>query len=388
MGGNAQSPLVADAAMVRLDVYGPSGHCVDGMLAAGAGAPILSRSYAQGQAISLDVPPGPHALVLSTFADADGVQTLGVGCTESTLTAGEQICFDLTISPAPDGGGAPAGDADMATNGGCDPSISNVNNCGGCGNACDQTNSVGATCTNGTCVYTSCRSGWADCNTANSDVDGCETNITDDPANCGACGRACSATNVAAAHCTAGLCDSTCNSGYGNCSQPAAGNTAPYTADDGCESNLTSCVATACCSMTMPTPPNMCAPPSTGSSAHSNGIGSQAAGWGLGQTYADCHALGVPDNAATYTSQMANEAMAAAPGTPQTSAQCGNANCVWKVVASRCVVWCYSNDTTKGGSNVAGHVYQNDAAHSPSGTCSSTGNNASLCPLESDPTWN
>jgi hypothetical protein len=138
--------------------------------------------------------------------------------------------------------------------------------------------------------------------------------------------------------------------------------------------------------MSAPTPAGMCAPPTTG---HSNGIGSQAQGWGLGQGYADCHAPGVPDNAATYTSQMANEAMAAAPGTAYPSAQCGNANCVWKGVAGRCVVWCYTNDTTSGGSNVAGHVYQNDATHSPSGGCTGTTKaNTPLCPLESDPSWN
>ena len=90
--------------MVRLDVYGANAHCVDGQLAAGAGAPILSHSYAQGQAITLDVPPGPHAIVLSTFADTDGTQLLGQGCTEADLSAGSQICFDLTIEPAPDGG--------------------------------------------------------------------------------------------------------------------------------------------------------------------------------------------------------------------------------------------------------------------------------------------
>ena len=49
-------------------------------------------------------PPGRHALVLSTFADSDGTQLLGIGCTEADLSAGSQICFDLTIEPAPDGG--------------------------------------------------------------------------------------------------------------------------------------------------------------------------------------------------------------------------------------------------------------------------------------------
>ncbi|HEY1587414.1 MAG TPA: hypothetical protein VGH63_17075, partial [Polyangia bacterium] len=104
MGGSAPSPLVTDAAMVRLDVYGANAHCADGQLAAGAGAPVQSQTFAEGQPIKLDVPPGPHAIVLSTFADTDGTQLLGIGCTEADLSAGSQICFDLTIEPAPDGG--------------------------------------------------------------------------------------------------------------------------------------------------------------------------------------------------------------------------------------------------------------------------------------------
>ena len=105
MGTGGDNPLVSDAAMVRLDVYGASAHCADGAtLAAGAGAPVLSRSFTQGQPITLDVPPGPHALVLSTYADANGQQLLGIGCTEADLAAGSQICFDLTIEPGPDGG--------------------------------------------------------------------------------------------------------------------------------------------------------------------------------------------------------------------------------------------------------------------------------------------
>src|SRR6185312_6651863 len=105
MGGAGDSnPLVTDAAMLRLDVYGAGAHCADGQLAAGAGTPILSHTYANGEAISLDVPPGQHAIVLSTFADSDATQLLGVGCTEADLSAGSQICFDLTVEPAPDGG--------------------------------------------------------------------------------------------------------------------------------------------------------------------------------------------------------------------------------------------------------------------------------------------
>ena len=372
MGGATDNPLVADAAMVRLDVYGASAHCADGStLAAGAGAPILSRSYSQGQPISLDVPPGPHALLLSTFADANGMQLLGVGCTEADLAAGSQICFDLTIEPGPDGGddlsagactvtpnscpsgsycdgtqcrpgcasdtdcsaggspdGGPAtskcdptthtcvtclsgqkpcngacipvdscctvadclsppvqgcyvaacaspgatcsytlktgaqvcgttcclpingtcaadcslscasgfGDCDTSRTNGCETSTNTTANCGACGRACSTTNVATASCTNGLCTST-CTGGSGNCTrpAAPNPDDGCETNINTNVDNCGACGRACSATNVATRSCNGGLCNSTCSSAsFGNCTQPAA-----PTADNGCETNLT-----------------------------------------------------------------------------------------------------------------------------------------------------
>jgi DNA-binding NarL/FixJ family response regulator len=69
-GGNM---LVDGAAMMRLDVYGPSAQCVDGLLADGSGSPLLSHTYVAGQPISLDVPPGPHVLVLTTYADDDSL---------------------------------------------------------------------------------------------------------------------------------------------------------------------------------------------------------------------------------------------------------------------------------------------------------------------------
>ncbi|MCU1283415.1 MAG: hypothetical protein JWM53_6961, partial [bacterium] len=284
MGGAGGNPLVADAAMVRLDVYGASAHCADGQLAAGAGAPILSHSYAQGQAISLDVPPGQHAIVLSTFADSDGLQLLGVGCTEADLSAGAQICFDLTIVPGPDGGedlsGAacatapddcPAGSYCDGTK--CVPGCKSDSDCpksdAGLG-ACDKTthtcddcnvnsdcgSAPGATCCSKHCVNT--KSDPLNCNGCGVACTGANTqccnavcsNPTSDANNCGACGNACSTLNAASASCGGAMCSWTCNGGFAHC---MSGNT-------GCDTNLggsgkklcgTICVAsTSCCSST------------------------------------------------------------------------------------------------------------------------------------------
>jgi len=291
MGGAGDSnPLVTDAAMLRLDVYGAGAHCADGQLAAGAGTPILSHTYANGEAISLDVPPGQHAIVLSTFADSDATQLLGVGCTEADLSAGSQICFDLTVEPAPDGGddlsGAmcmtspddcPTGqycngiacvpgckaDSDCpktdAGTGVCDTTTHTCENCVAdrdCGSA------PGAACCNKHC--TNVKSDPLNCNGCGLACTGANTqccnaacsNPTSDANNCGACGQACSTLDATATACGGSTCSWTCASGYAHC---AAGNT-------GCETNLgaagkklcgTTCVpSTSCCtSSDCTTPP-------------------------------------------------------------------------------------------------------------------------------------
>src|SRR6185503_9228320 len=86
MGGSDASPLVTAAALTRLDIYGSTAHCdSDGTIAADAGAPLVSRTYAAGDAVTLDIPAGHHALVLTTFADGAGTQPLGVACTEADV---------------------------------------------------------------------------------------------------------------------------------------------------------------------------------------------------------------------------------------------------------------------------------------------------------------
>jgi len=332
MGGSSTgNPLLDGAAVFRLDVYGAEAHCNAGALAAGAGAPIVSHTYPSGQPIRLDVPPGPHTMVLTSYADAAATMPLGQGCSEADLAAGSQICFDLTLTPAPDGGFVKPGSCVTVAD-------------------CDTTHSAGATCNDGTCHYTGCSTGWGNCNAAPPDLDGCETNLDTDVEHCGSCSRPCSATNVAARHCTAGLCDSTCAGNFSNCTRPPAGAMPPYTADDGCE-----------------------APP------HLNGIGATAIGWGLGQTYASCNPLGIPGDASTYTLDMITAARDASTlsGMDNAGGSCGNANCMHRDGGDFCVVWCYSNDTSGSTPNlIAGHVNLH------------MGKSGCYCPGDTDPTWN
>jgi hypothetical protein len=88
-----------------------------------------------------------------------------------------------------------------------------VNNCGACGAACSS-NHVTRTCFSGTCAG-ACDFGFDDCN-GNRQIDGCETSVRADAANCGGCGMACSA-NHATPSCSNSVCGGNCDTGFANC---------------------------------------------------------------------------------------------------------------------------------------------------------------------------
>ncbi len=149
------------------------------------------------------------------LANVAGAPTCAGSVCTSTCAAG----FGNCTQPA-----APAQDDGCETN-----TQTDVNNCGGCGVRCSTLNGT-PSCVAGSCTWV-CAAGWGHCATGNT---GCETDLNTSAPNCGACGRACSGTNVVAASCAAGVCTSSCTTGYGNCLQP----TAPVP-DDGCETNTT-----------------------------------------------------------------------------------------------------------------------------------------------------
>jgi hypothetical protein len=77
---------------------------------------------------------------------------------------------------------------DAATDGGCGP-LDTPLNCGACGAACDVLHSNSASCNGVTCIYASCHSGWADCDTTAPNLAGCECNTP------GCCGSGCQTTH-------------------------------------------------------------------------------------------------------------------------------------------------------------------------------------------------
>jgi hypothetical protein len=107
------------------------------------------------------------------------------------------------------------------------PSGDTVNDCGACGVECPLTNAASAACSSGACVP-ACSPGFADCNSGTAN-DGCEADLAQ-PANCGACGHACSKIGAMSLACTSAHCAPTCAPSYADCNQDDG-----TQADDGCE---------------------------------------------------------------------------------------------------------------------------------------------------------
>ena len=117
-------------------------------------------------------------------------------------------------------------DCDGNANNGCEALIAaDPNNCGACNNRCSANNVAGQLCGGGQCNG-QCRNGFADCN-GNMQVDGCETNLASDAANCGGCYKACSANHVLNPTCSARVCNGVCVGAWADCNNDKL--------SDGCE---------------------------------------------------------------------------------------------------------------------------------------------------------
>src|SRR5207247_1511466 len=122
---------------------------------------------------------------------------------------------------------APFANCDGNATNGCETNTgTDVSNCGGCGIVCPPRANATATCTAGSCGFV-CNAGFANCD-ANA-ANGCESDTTTAPDNCGGCNRVCSRNRSAARTCTAGGCSGTCNTGFADSNANKA--------TDGCETN-------------------------------------------------------------------------------------------------------------------------------------------------------
>lgn len=114
-------------------------------------------------------------------------------------------------------------DGDVAT--GCETDLDNdPHNCGTCGNTCE--NKEG--CIHGGCTTRACQEGWANCD--RNHENGCETNIFADANSCGSCQHQCSNLPNAVVTCSGGSCViGSCSNGFVDCNGIA---------EDGCETNI------------------------------------------------------------------------------------------------------------------------------------------------------
>lgn len=163
---------------------------------------------------------------------------LGVGPCESVRPPldGDAGVTDGSVTCAE--GRAPCG----AT---CVDLSSDTANCGACGRACATAPHTDVSCDFGMCV-SACVAGWADCD--GRDATGCEQRIDDDTANCGACGHACTdAPANALPACLAGVCRFACRAGYGDCdADPTNGCELPLVDPANCGACGRACQAGTC----------------------------------------------------------------------------------------------------------------------------------------------
>ncbi|MEZ4407443.1 MAG: hypothetical protein R3A52_13350 [Polyangiales bacterium] len=124
----------------------------------------------------------------------------------------------------------PGEDRGCVASNGCETAVDTPMNCGACGGACPVPPHADATCALGACGFT-CRAGFADCDGAA--ANGCEADLSRDPAHCGACGASCSLPG-AAAMCASGRCAvATCLAGFADCDGVAANGCEVETRVDG-----------------------------------------------------------------------------------------------------------------------------------------------------------
>ena len=131
------------------------------------------------------------------------------------------------------------GDCDGDVSNGCETDLmTDEAHCGQCGRACSSSGVASLVCSQGLCG-SGCLDGFGNCQkpVAPAPDDGCESDVTADPLNCGGCNRVCHADHVLSLSCSAGKCDSTCELGWGNCLQLSSPGT-----DDGCEADVSATV--------------------------------------------------------------------------------------------------------------------------------------------------
>jgi hypothetical protein len=199
------------------------------------------------------------------FADCDRIAMNGCETETATSAANCGMCGRRCVAPV--GGtasctggactlncGPGRADCDGIAMNGCEAfTDTDVNNCGMCRRACPSGPNATATCTVGVCGVR-CNAGFADCDGIA--MNGCETDTRTSALNCGMCGRACVFPHGVPG-CVASTCAlAGCAPGFGNCDGSAM---------NGCETDVQSNVANCgmcghTCGASEPCAGGMCVP--------------------------------------------------------------------------------------------------------------------------------
>ncbi len=158
-------------------------------------------------------------LCVDTTTDPDNCGACGVVCSAGQ-TCMMGTCTSTSTCMAPS----------MMCGAACVNTTTSVAHCGGCGMMCSLANAT-AGCAASACTVASCNTGFVNCD--GMAANGCEVNTATSPTNCGACGMACSTSNITAA-CASGACTGTCTAGFADCDMNKRTN--------GCEVNTTTSV--------------------------------------------------------------------------------------------------------------------------------------------------
>lgn len=164
----------------------------------------------------------------------------GSVCTQQN---GEWLC---TASCASNADCQKVGGGSLCCGGACVNAATDVRNCGACGQTCPAVPNGVAGCSDGTCVVAGCNGGFEDCDLA--PINGCEVQVTSDPAHCGRCDMACLPFANGLPVCTAGMCSAICAPGHADCDNDTA---------NGCEIDVTGDAANCgACGKACAAPPN------------------------------------------------------------------------------------------------------------------------------------
>ena len=198
-----------DCAMLPF-VAGTSARCVAGVcdLTASCVAGHADCDGDPSNGCETDITVGAHCGSCTTVCLASAPMC--------ALNSGSYVCTTGCLPPTPD---------HCATS--CTSIVTDVNNCGSCGNACPMGPHSLANCTARTCGL-SCDPNFADCDGVA--TNGCEVDVAGDPLHCGGCSFACPVGANATATCTGTVCGLACAAGFGDC-DGLSGN--------GCEAVLT-----------------------------------------------------------------------------------------------------------------------------------------------------